>query len=134
MLGIDENVYIEDTVQTLKISLSEDLKSGEITLQYFELQSVKVMDLRFLRHHRDEAAQRRGQYKNNRTLHIYFKNRQFLQNVLICFSYRQGTKCESLFSFPSWRRLTMELLCLQRKTSDTLYRSVAEYPSFRSGY
>ncbi|GFU24028.1 DUF4817 domain-containing protein [Trichonephila clavipes] len=60
MLENNEDVNVEDTVQTPKVSRSEGLKTVETVLQYFE-QSASVIDLMFFSRLSDEAAKRRVQ-------------------------------------------------------------------------
>ncbi|GFX73568.1 hypothetical protein TNCV_2342731 [Trichonephila clavipes] len=50
-----EDVTVENTVQTPKISHSEGLKAVETALYYLEQQGASIMDFR---RHRDEAAKR----------------------------------------------------------------------------
>ncbi|GFS47286.1 hypothetical protein TNCV_4862611 [Trichonephila clavipes] len=52
----NEDVNVEDTIQTPKISHNERLKAVETSLQYFEQQGASVMDLLSLRCPYDEAA------------------------------------------------------------------------------
>ncbi|GFX30439.1 hypothetical protein TNCV_3460901 [Trichonephila clavipes] len=57
-------------------------------------------------------------------------------------SHLPQTKSDSLSFFPTWCRVTLQryvkmsatLQQLRRKTPDTLYRSVTNYPSFNAGY
>ncbi|GFV51115.1 hypothetical protein TNCV_4743921 [Trichonephila clavipes] len=59
LLSENDDVDVEDIVQTPIIPHSEGLKAAETALRYFEQQGVSVIDLLFLR---DEAAKCRVQY------------------------------------------------------------------------
>ncbi|GFX33520.1 hypothetical protein TNCV_1931871 [Trichonephila clavipes] len=63
-----EDINVEETVQTPKISHSEGLKAVEAILQYFE-QGASVMDLRFLYH---KAAKHRVRYGGQHDITHFF--------------------------------------------------------------
>ncbi|GFU95777.1 hypothetical protein TNCV_3646591, partial [Trichonephila clavipes] len=70
----DEDLNIEDSVQTPKISHSEGLKVIETAFQHFERHEPSVMDIVFLRRLRDEATKCRVLYgEDNTTLRISLK-------------------------------------------------------------
>ncbi|GFX58633.1 hypothetical protein TNCV_418121 [Trichonephila clavipes] len=73
MLEKDEDVNVEDTLQTPKISLSERLKIVETALQYFEPQGVSIMDLMFHCRLRVEAEKHRVQYGRQDIMHFFKK-------------------------------------------------------------
>ncbi|GFX99656.1 hypothetical protein TNCV_3053131 [Trichonephila clavipes] len=67
----DEDVNVGNTVQTPKISLSEELKDIETALQYFEQLIASVMDILFLRL-RDEAGKGRVSTKTQWRIGEYY--------------------------------------------------------------
>ncbi|GFT91451.1 hypothetical protein TNCV_4286061 [Trichonephila clavipes] len=71
----DEDVNVEDTKPTLKISHSEGIKAVETTLQYFAQQGASVMDLLFLRRLYDEAANTRVHGKLQDNMHFFKKKK-----------------------------------------------------------
>ncbi|GFU95776.1 hypothetical protein TNCV_697781 [Trichonephila clavipes] len=71
----DEDLNIEDSVQTPKISHSEGLKVIETAFQHFERHEPSVMDIVFLRRLRDEATKCRVLYGREYNITNFFKKR-----------------------------------------------------------
>ncbi|GFV39924.1 hypothetical protein TNCV_1808361 [Trichonephila clavipes] len=71
----DEDVNVEDTLQTPKISRSEGLKSVETTLRYFE-QGAMITDLLFLHHLRNKATKRNVVYGRQQDIPHFFPKKK----------------------------------------------------------
>ncbi|GFW72193.1 hypothetical protein TNCV_702301 [Trichonephila clavipes] len=65
----NEDVNVEDTIKTPKISHSEGLKAIENNLHYFE-QGASIIDFLLIRRPGEEAAKRRSSTEDYRTLSI----------------------------------------------------------------
>ncbi|GFV81599.1 hypothetical protein TNCV_1702561 [Trichonephila clavipes] len=75
MPGNDEDIEVEETVQTPNISHSERLRAVETTFQVFEQRGASVMDLLFLRRVLMKQQNADCSTKDNGTLCIPLKKK-----------------------------------------------------------